>query len=242
MQRRTAVRWIASGATAAATAAIMVALPLTSASAADNLSLSGGADGSSKATGTSYGDVKDGSTSTYWSPAGATGYISVKWTSAMTVSSAVIVQASGGGSISAWRLLNADTGAVLTSGSGSPGHHLLRLDVAEEAHPRHHRRVQRAADRRVRDVRQWRFHPDHQSHDQPHDQPDQQPGHHVDRRGRRLRPVHDRAGRGQRGRCQQHRPGHHQHQGRHVPGDRQHPVQQALHHAQRHRFRTEPTW
>jgi hypothetical protein len=36
------------------------------------------------------------------------------------VSSAVIVQASGGGSISAWRLLNADSGSVLASGSGSP--------------------------------------------------------------------------------------------------------------------------
>jgi pectin methylesterase-like acyl-CoA thioesterase len=120
MKRRTAVRWIAKGAGAAAVAAVLVALPLTSASAADNLSLSGGADGSSKAGGTSYGDVKDGSTSTYWSPAGATGFVSVKWSSATTVSSAVIVQASGGGSISAWRLLNADTGAVLTSGSGSP--------------------------------------------------------------------------------------------------------------------------
>src|SRR3954467_6257427 len=120
MKRRTAVRWIAGGATAAAVAAIMVALPLTNASAADNLSLSGGADGSSKASGTSYGNVKDGSTSTYWSPAGATGYVSVKWSSAMTVSSAVIRQASGGGSISAWRLLNADNGAVLSSGSGSP--------------------------------------------------------------------------------------------------------------------------
>ena len=121
MKRRTAVRWIARGAGAAAVAAIMVALPLTNASAADNLSLGGGADGSSKASGTSYGNVIDGSTSTYWSPASATGYVSVKWSSAMTVSSAVIVQASGGGSISAWRLLNADTGAVLTSGSGSPG-------------------------------------------------------------------------------------------------------------------------
>src|SRR3954465_1831901 len=120
MKRPTAARWIAGGATAAAVAAIMVALPLTNASAADNLSIGAGADGSSKASGTSYGNVIDGSTSTYWSPAGATGYVSVKWSSATTVSSAVIVQASGGGSISAWRLLNADTGAVLTSGSGSP--------------------------------------------------------------------------------------------------------------------------
>src|SRR3954453_14508723 len=120
MKRRTAVRWIAKGATAVASAAIMLTLPLSYASAADNLSLSGGADGSSKASGTSYGNVKDGNTSTYWSPAGATGYVSVKWSSATTVSQAVIRQASGGGSITAWRLLNYDTGAVLANGSGSP--------------------------------------------------------------------------------------------------------------------------
>ena len=120
MKRSVAVRWIAVGATAVTSAAIMVALPLTSAMAADNLSLGAGADGSSKASGTSYGNVKDGSTSTYWSPASSTGYVSVKWSSATTVSSAVIRQASGGGSITAWRLLNADSGAVLTSGSGSP--------------------------------------------------------------------------------------------------------------------------
>ncbi|GIE47995.1 hypothetical protein Ani05nite_15290 [Amorphoplanes nipponensis] len=111
---------MAAGATAAASAAIMLTMPLPQALAADNLSLGGGADGSSKASGTSYGNVKDGNTGTYWSPVGSTGYVSVKWGSAMTVSSAVIRQASGGGSIGAWRLLNADQGAVLASGSGSP--------------------------------------------------------------------------------------------------------------------------
>src|SRR5512138_3582003 len=120
MKRPIALRWVAGGATAVAAAAITLMLPVSSASAADNLSLSGGADGSSKASGTSYGNVKDGNTSTYWSPASATGYVSVKWGSAMTVSSAVIRQASGGGSISAWRLLNYDNGSVLASGSGSP--------------------------------------------------------------------------------------------------------------------------
>src|SRR4051795_3655331 len=122
MKRPVGLRWIAAGATAAA---ITLALPLSPASAADNLSLSGGADGSSKASGTSYGNVKDGNTSTYWSPASTTGYVSVKWSSATTVSSAVIRQASGGGSISAWRLLNADNGAVLASGGGRPGTHPL---------------------------------------------------------------------------------------------------------------------
>ncbi|GAB7038720.1 hypothetical protein JCM9533A_25700 [Catenuloplanes niger JCM 9533] len=96
-------------------------LSLPQAWAADtNLSLSGGADGSSKATGTSYGNVKDGDAGTYWAPGSATGYVSVKWSSATSVSSVVIKQASGGGSITAWRLLNGDSGAVLTSGSGSP--------------------------------------------------------------------------------------------------------------------------
>ena len=120
MKRSVALRWIAGGATAVTSAAIMLMLPLPQALAADNLSLGAGADGSSKASGTSYGNVKDGNTSTYWSPNSSTGYVSVKWSSATTVSSAVIKQASGGGSISAWRLLNADNGAVLTSGSGSP--------------------------------------------------------------------------------------------------------------------------
>ncbi|HEX5205123.1 pectate lyase [Paractinoplanes rhizophilus] len=120
MKRPIALRWVAGGATAVAAAAITLMLPVSSASAADNLSLSGGADGSSKASGTSYGNVKDGNTSTYWSPNGATGYVSVKWGSAVTVSSAVIRQASGGGSINAWRLYNYDNGNTLASGSGSP--------------------------------------------------------------------------------------------------------------------------
>jgi len=121
MRRPVALRWIAAGATAATSAAIMLALPMSPAAAADNLSLNGGADGSSKASGTSYGNVKDGNAGTYWAPGSATGYVSVKWSSATTVSSAVITQASGGGSISAWRVLNGDNSAVLASGSGSPG-------------------------------------------------------------------------------------------------------------------------
>ena len=121
MKRSVALRWAAGAATAATSAAIMLTLPLPQALAADNLSLNAGADGSSKASGTSYGNVKDGNTGTYWAPNGSTGYVSVKWGSATTVSSAVIRHASGGGSISSWRLLNADNGAVLTSGSGTPG-------------------------------------------------------------------------------------------------------------------------
>src|SRR5689334_14332108 len=100
MKRSVALRWSAGAATAITAAAIMMTLPATQALAADNLSLGAGADGSSKAGGTSYGNVKDGNTGTYWSPSSATGYVSVKWSSATTVSSAVIRQASGGGSIS----------------------------------------------------------------------------------------------------------------------------------------------
>ncbi|MGK5683181.1 pectate lyase family protein [Actinoplanes sp. URMC 104] len=84
-----------------------------------NLSLSAGADGSSKASGTSYGNVKDGNASTYWAPNAATGSISVKWGSATTVSRINIRTASGGGTIGAYRVLNADTGAVLKTGSGA---------------------------------------------------------------------------------------------------------------------------
>ncbi len=91
----------------------------TDPSAGTNLSLGAGADGSSKASGTSYGNVIDGSTSTYWSPSGSTGAVSVKWGSATTVSKVNIRLASGSGTIGAYRLLNHDTGAVLASGSGA---------------------------------------------------------------------------------------------------------------------------
>ncbi|MEZ7153809.1 polysaccharide lyase family 1 protein [Streptomyces sp. MAD19A] len=87
--------------------------------AGTNLSLGAGADGSSKASGTSYGNVVDGNTSTYWSPSGSTGSVSVKWGSATTVSKVNIRPASGSGAIGAYRLLNHDTGAVLATGSGS---------------------------------------------------------------------------------------------------------------------------
>ncbi|MFF5341426.1 polysaccharide lyase family 1 protein [Streptomyces althioticus] len=87
--------------------------------AGTNLSLGAGADGSSKASGTSYGNVVDGNTSTYWSPSGSTGSVSVKWGSATTVSKVNIRPASGSGTIGAYRVVNHDTGAVLASGSGA---------------------------------------------------------------------------------------------------------------------------
>ncbi|MCZ7437815.1 pectate lyase [Micromonospora sp. WMMC241] len=87
-----------------------------------NLSLASGAgaDGTSKADGTSYGNVRDGSLGTWWSPSGSTGTISIKWGSATTVSRVVIREPSGTqGSIGSWQLVNNDTGAVLASGSGA---------------------------------------------------------------------------------------------------------------------------
>ncbi|MEU9662538.1 pectate lyase family protein [Streptomyces chartreusis] len=85
-----------------------------------NLSIGAGSDGSSKADGTSYGSVRDGDMSTYWSPSGSTGSVSVKWGSATAVSSVAIREAAGfTGVIGSWRLLNADTGAVLATGSGA---------------------------------------------------------------------------------------------------------------------------
>ncbi|WCD94304.1 pectate lyase [Streptomyces sp. HUAS 31] len=85
-----------------------------------NLSIGAGSDGSSKADGTSYGSVRDGDMSTYWSPSGSTGSVSIKWGSATAVSSVAIREAAGStGVIGSWRLLNADTGAVLATGSAA---------------------------------------------------------------------------------------------------------------------------
>jgi pectate lyase len=94
--------------------------PAPSQPSGTNLSIGAGSDGSSKASGTSYGNVRDGDMATYWSPAGATGSISIKWGSATTVSRVNIREASGSaGGIGSWRVVNADTGAVLASGSGA---------------------------------------------------------------------------------------------------------------------------
>ncbi|MFI8006519.1 polysaccharide lyase family 1 protein [Streptomyces sp. NPDC086010] len=86
--------------------------------AGTNLSIGAGSDGSSKADGTSYGNVRDGDLNTYWSPSGPTGSVSVKWGAATSVSKADIRQASGS-VIGSWRLVNGDTGGVLASGTGA---------------------------------------------------------------------------------------------------------------------------
>ncbi|GIF29641.1 hypothetical protein Aut01nite_26270 [Actinoplanes utahensis] len=83
-----------------------------------NLSLVGSADGSSKMSGTSFGYVKDGKTTTYWSPNGTTGEVSIKWGTATKVARINIVPASGS-SIGAYQVVNGSTGAVLKSGTGA---------------------------------------------------------------------------------------------------------------------------
>lgn len=85
-----------------------------------NLSLGAGADGSSKADGSSYGNVLDGDMDSWWSPSGSTGRVSVKWGSATTVASVVIREpADYSGRIGSWRLVNNNTGDVLATGSGA---------------------------------------------------------------------------------------------------------------------------
>ncbi|MEV6692031.1 pectate lyase [Micromonospora sp. NPDC051196] len=92
--------------------------PTPSQPSGTNLSIGAGSDGSSKASGTSYGDVRDGNMSTAWSPSGSTGQISIKWDTATRVSRVNIREASGAvGNVRSWRLLNHDTGAVLATGS-----------------------------------------------------------------------------------------------------------------------------
>ena len=94
--------------------------PTTSPPTGTNLSIGASSDGSSKASGTSYGNAHDGSMSTYWSPSGTTGRISIKWGSATTVSKVNIREASGAvGNIGAWKVVNNDTGATLATGSGA---------------------------------------------------------------------------------------------------------------------------
>jgi pectate lyase len=85
-----------------------------------NLSLAAGADGSSKADGTSYANVLDGNMTTFWSPSGTTGRVSVKWGSATTIDTINIREAAGSeGNIDNWQVVNNANGAVLASGTGA---------------------------------------------------------------------------------------------------------------------------
>ena len=89
--------------------------------AGPNLSLraDGEADGSTKAQGRSFKDVRDGDLGTFWSPIGTTGEISIKWPVPVTVSRIRIREAPGGGRIGAWQVRNHDNDALLATGDGA---------------------------------------------------------------------------------------------------------------------------
>ena len=86
---------------------------------ADNLAITGpgaGADGSGKASGTSYGNVKDANMQSYWqAPANNGQRVSVKWSNPVSVSRVVVREL--GNAVNSWQLVNNDNGAVLASGS-----------------------------------------------------------------------------------------------------------------------------
>lgn len=86
---------------------------------ADNLAVTGpgvGADGSGKASGTSYGDVKDANLQSYWQAPGNNGQrVSLKWSSAVSANQVILREQ--GNNVTGWRLVNNDNGAVLASGS-----------------------------------------------------------------------------------------------------------------------------
>ncbi|WP_323054468.1 pectate lyase family protein [Microbulbifer thermotolerans] len=81
-----------------------------------NLALSGDADGSSKASGTSYGNAVDGDLQTYWQPNSSSGErISAK---KFGDNFNTVIIREIGNAVQNWRLVNHDTGAQLASGNG----------------------------------------------------------------------------------------------------------------------------
>lgn len=85
-----------------------------------NLSIGADSDGSSKASGTSYGSVRDGDLGSYWAPSSASGRISIKWDTGTQLSAVTIVEASGfEGNIGAWELVNHDNGDVIAAGNNA---------------------------------------------------------------------------------------------------------------------------
>ena len=86
---------------------------------ADNLAITGpgaGADGSGKASGTSYGNVRDADMQSYWqAPANNGQRVSVKWSSPVNASRVVVREL--GNAVNSWQLVNNDNGAVLASGN-----------------------------------------------------------------------------------------------------------------------------
>jgi pectate lyase len=98
---------------------LTTALAFSALAQANNLAITGpgaGADGSSKASGVSYGDVKDANLQSYWQPSSNSGQrVSVKWSSA--ISSNQVILREQGSNVTSWRLINNDNGAVLATGT-----------------------------------------------------------------------------------------------------------------------------
>ncbi|GIE99613.1 hypothetical protein [Paractinoplanes rishiriensis] len=88
---------------------------------APNLSLGANtdADGSTKADGTSFNDVRDGSLSTFWSPTASTGTVSVKWPGTIRLSRIIIKEPAGTPRIRAWRVKDHDANTILATGTGA---------------------------------------------------------------------------------------------------------------------------
>lgn len=86
---------------------------------ANNLAITGpgaGADGSSKASGISYTDIRDGNIQSAWQPTSTSNQrVSVKWSSAVQVNQVVLKEI--GSAVTSWRLINNDNGAQLASGT-----------------------------------------------------------------------------------------------------------------------------
>ncbi|MDX3772635.1 pectate lyase [Chromatiaceae bacterium AAb-1] len=99
--------------------ALLLGTVLSTSAYANNLALNGpgaAADGSSKASGTSYGDVKDGNLQSYWQPSSNNNQrVSVKWSSATSFNQVVLREQ--GNNITSWRLVNNDNGNQLASGT-----------------------------------------------------------------------------------------------------------------------------
>lgn len=103
-----------SSSTSSASSSISAA-PVPEPHGGANLSSGGGADGTSKADGTSYGNVKDGDLNTYWQPESASGErISVKFNSPISVNSIIVREPTN--TVTSWRLVNHDNGAEITRG------------------------------------------------------------------------------------------------------------------------------
>ncbi|GAB2928356.1 pectate lyase family protein [Rheinheimera gaetbuli] len=98
---------------------------------ANNLSLTGpgaGSDGSSKASGSSYGNVKDADLQSFWQPATNTSQrVSVKWSNAVSANQVVLREQ--GNNVTNWRLVNNDNGAVLATGTGIGSNRVINFNT-----------------------------------------------------------------------------------------------------------------